>query len=78
MILIPCLLLAAFPAGALFPQMATRMSAPGRVGLNRSEGDKSNAEKQSQPGRQESHGQAASGDESGTSKEKPATTTSSA
>ncbi|KAK3687778.1 RTA1 like protein-domain-containing protein [Podospora appendiculata] len=32
MILIPCLLLAAFPPGFLFPQMATRMSARGRRG----------------------------------------------
>ncbi|KAK3324575.1 RTA1 like protein-domain-containing protein [Cercophora scortea] len=32
MILIPCLLLAAFPPGYLFPQMAARMSARGRRG----------------------------------------------
>lgn len=67
MILIPCILLAAFPAGTFFPQMAARMSAPGQVGLNHNEGDKTDAEKQSQPASegQESHRQAASGDESG-------------
>ena len=32
MILIPCVLLAAFPPGILFPQMAARMSSRGRVG----------------------------------------------
>jgi len=29
MVLIPCVLLASFPPGLLFPQMAARMSGPG-------------------------------------------------
>ena len=50
MVLIPCLLLAIFAPGYLFPQMAARMSAPGRVGLKRKDGEQTDVEKQSQPG----------------------------
>lgn len=80
MILIPCILLAVFPPGLLFPQMATRMSGPGRVGRPSREGDKGDTEKRSQPGGQENHKQVASGDESGTGEgqvnEKPTTSLS--
>lgn len=65
MVLIPCILLAVFPPGVLFPQMAARMSAPGRIGLRRKDGDKSDPEKQSQPEGQGSQTRVASGDESG-------------
>lgn len=61
MILIPCLLLASFPPGILFPQMAARMSASGRT----ESGEKGDPEKQVH-----GHGgqqQTASGDESGPS-----------
>lgn len=50
MVLIPCLLLAIFAPGYLFPQMAARMSAPGRVGLKRNDGEQGHAEKPTQPG----------------------------
>lgn len=72
MVLIPCILLAVFPPGILFPQMAARMSAPGRVGLRRKEGDKSDAEKQSQPEGQDGRKHAAvSGEESGSGEAGP-------
>ncbi|KAK4154524.1 RTA1 like protein-domain-containing protein [Chaetomidium leptoderma] len=78
MVLIPCLLLAFFPPGILFPQMAARMSAPGRVGLRRKGGEKSDAERQTPADGHESQQQAVSGDESAPSdgqvKEKPAAT----
>ncbi|KAL2131407.1 hypothetical protein VTI74DRAFT_5140 [Chaetomium olivicolor] len=61
MVLIPCILLACFQPGFLFPQMAARMAA------RRKDGDKNDAEKQSQPETSESLRQAASGDESGQS-----------
>ena len=39
MVLIPCILLAAFPPGFLFPQMAARMSANRRDGRRREAGE---------------------------------------
>lgn len=60
MVLIPCILLACFSPGYLFPQMAARMSAPKSA-------QKSDAEKQVQPEGHESQQQTASGDESGPS-----------
>lgn len=65
MVLIPCILLAVFPPGILFPQMAARMSAPGRAAHGREEGDKNDSEKQSQPDAQDNQKQAASGEEAG-------------
>lgn len=59
MILIPCILLACFQPGFLFPQMAARMAN------RRKDADKSDAEKQSQPEATESLRQPMSGDESG-------------
>ncbi|KAJ4289500.1 hypothetical protein N0V88_006982 [Collariella sp. IMI 366227] len=59
MILIPCVLLACFQPGFLFPQMAVRMAT------KRKNGDKSDAEKQSHPEAPESLRQPMSGDESG-------------
>jgi hypothetical protein len=64
MILIPCLLLAIFAPGYLFPQMAARMSAPGRVGLKRKNGEQGVAEKPSQPGVLGTQQPTTSGDES--------------
>jgi hypothetical protein len=64
MVLIPCILLAVFAPGLLFPQMAARMSATGRVGL-KGKGEKSDAEKQpSAPEGLVSQQHATSGDES--------------
>lgn len=76
MILIPCILLAVFAPGLLFPQMAARMSATGRIGLKR-KGDKSGTEKQPSPPEGLANQQhATSGDESAPSEaratEKPA------
>ncbi|GAB1319612.1 hypothetical protein MFIFM68171_09822 [Madurella fahalii] len=65
MVLIPCILLAVFPPGILFPQMAARMSAPGRIGLRRKDDEKGGHEKQTQPKGQENQTRVASGDESG-------------
>ncbi|KAK4223781.1 RTA-like protein [Podospora fimiseda] len=42
MVLVPCILLASFPAGVLFPQMAARMSAPRRSRAAVSGGDVEN------------------------------------
>ncbi|KAK3294280.1 RTA1 like protein-domain-containing protein [Chaetomium fimeti] len=64
MVLIPCLLLAIFAPGYLFPQMAARMSATGRVGLKRKDGEQTDAEKQSQPGALGGQQPTTSGDES--------------
>ncbi|KAK3307289.1 RTA1 like protein-domain-containing protein [Chaetomium strumarium] len=64
MVLIPCLLLAFFSPGILFPQMAARMSGPGRIGPGHKDGNKSNPEKQSQPEGHEGRQHVASGDES--------------
>jgi hypothetical protein len=64
MILIPCLLLACFTPGYLFPQMAARISA------KRRKGDKSDTEKQ--PEQSNSQQPVTSGDDS--AKEKPAST----
>ena len=65
MVLIPCILLAVFAPGLLFPQMAARMSATGRVGL-KPKGEKSDAETQrsSAPEGLVSQQHATSGDES--------------
>ena len=63
MVLIPCILLAAFPPGILFPQMAARMSAPSPA----KGGEKSDVEKQTQSEGQKSQQQIVSGDESGPS-----------
>ncbi|KAK4248309.1 RTA-like protein [Corynascus novoguineensis] len=60
MVLIPCILLAAFAPGYLFPQMATRMSVPRQVGLFR----KRPSEKPPQPENSSSQQQVTSGDES--------------
>ena len=60
MVLIPCILLAAFPPGILFPQMAARMSAP-------SPAKSGDVEKQTQSEGQKSQQQVVSGDESGPS-----------
>jgi hypothetical protein len=65
MVLIPCLLLASFPPGNLFPQMAARMAAP-RVKKEK----KSDAEKQTtqtQSSGKDGQQQTTSGDESGPS-----------
>lgn len=65
MVLIPCLLLAIFAPGYLFPQMAARMSAPGRVGLKRKDGEQTDdAEKKAQPGALGGQQPTTSGDES--------------
>lgn len=69
MVLIPCLLLAFFAPGYLFPQMAARMSAPGRVGLKRKDGEQIDAEKQAQPGVLGGQQPTTSGDESAVSKQ---------
>ena len=63
MVLIPCCLLAAFPPGILFPQMAARMSAPKQA----KGGEKSDVEKQTQAEGQKSQQPVVSGDESGPS-----------
>ncbi|KAL2262311.1 hypothetical protein VTK26DRAFT_1771 [Humicola hyalothermophila] len=69
MVLIACILLASFPPGILFPQMAARMSAPGRIGIRRNKSDKTEGH--------ESQGPVTSGDEAGVAEaranEKPAT-----
>jgi hypothetical protein len=79
MVLIPCILLAVFAPGYLFPQMAARMSAPGRVGLSRAKGGKTEAEKQSQAEGLRGQQLTTSGDESAVgeerAKEQPASTT---
>jgi hypothetical protein len=67
MVLIPCILLAVFSPGILFPQMAARMSAPRRSGWRRKEGEKGDAEKQTHPEGHGSQHQVASGDEPGPS-----------
>jgi hypothetical protein len=69
MVLIPCILLAVFSPGILFPQMAARMSAPRRSGSGRNWkwGKKGDPEKQTQSEGHGSNHQVVSGDESGPS-----------
>ncbi|KAK4098292.1 RTA-like protein [Parathielavia hyrcaniae] len=64
MVLIPCMLLAVFSPGRLFPQMAARMSAPGRTRSSRKGGEKGDAEKQTQSEGHASPQHVVSGDES--------------
>ncbi|KAK4126428.1 RTA1-domain-containing protein [Parathielavia appendiculata] len=64
MVLIPCILLAVFSPGRLFPQMAARMSASGRTGLRRRGGEKGDVGKQTQSEGHASQQQVVSGNES--------------
>ncbi|KAL2177700.1 RTA-like protein [Thermothelomyces heterothallicus CBS 202.75] len=65
MVLIPCILLAVFAPGYLFPQMAARMSSPGRVRLF----SKRESEKPPQPKDLAGQQQAVNGTETGLNQE---------
>lgn len=66
MVLIPCILLAVFSPGYLFPQMAARMATPSRIRLFR----KRDSEKPSQSKDLEGQQQAVNGTEKGIDQEK--------
>ncbi len=67
MVLIPCLLLATFPPGKLFPQMAARMAAPRVKKEKHGQGVAEKPTTQTQSSGKEGQQQTTSGDESGPS-----------